>query len=182
MRAMYFIDDESGDNQFASSSELDFQNSLMTLIEKIEPHIAKQIDLATNEDLMSCLIGFSHPHLNKRLPIIDAIEGKLAQSAIEGMSSLEETANQLFELANHQTGSKMLVNVLGKHLTDLIEERYELFSPTPESEGLITEATQLKFEVYFHAVTALDGVRCKDWRSLVLKLTQMFLKSMEYRN
>ena len=58
---------------------------------------------------MNIMIGYSHPHLSKRLPILDAIETKLANSASEGTMLMNETAQMLFELANHQLGSKMLV-------------------------------------------------------------------------
>ena len=71
------------------------------ILEKVEPFIAEQLDLANLEDLLNCLIGFSHPHCTKRFALLDGVEQRLALMANEGSLSLDETAELLYELATH---------------------------------------------------------------------------------
>ena len=55
--------------------------------------------MLTSEDIVNVFVGFSHPHCQKRLPILDAIEEKLISSASHNELKIEECTEILFEMA-----------------------------------------------------------------------------------
>lgn len=57
-------------------------------------------------------IGFSHPHCQKRLPILDALEEKIVASASLGQLKMQECIDILYELAQLQIGSKATISAL----------------------------------------------------------------------
>ena len=99
VRTLYFIEDEAAEQMVASQTQLEFATSLELILEKVEPYLASNIELLTNEDLINCFIGFSHPHCQKRLPILDSIEDRLIAAATLDQLSLNENIESIYELS-----------------------------------------------------------------------------------
>lgn len=146
------------------------------ILEKLEPYIAENLDLLTAEDLINCFVGFSHPHCQKRLTILDEIEEKIIASASLGQLKIEESADMLYEFSQLQIGSKSMITAVATLLDQQIVDQYSAFKA---AEFKMTDATKINFDSFYSAVVALDIVRHGNWMRSIYQMGKMYLATRD---
>ena len=81
-------------------------------LETVEPYIADELPILSIIDQASAYIGFTHPHTTKRFEILDLLEAKMLNHALESKIDLSSCIEILYDFSLKQVGSKVLVETL----------------------------------------------------------------------
>ena len=95
------IQDESA----SISGQVNQSNVVEVCLETIEPYIVDELPVLSMHDMVQAYIGFTHPHTTKRLPILDLIEARMLNDALDNKIDLESCIEILYQFALNQIGS-----------------------------------------------------------------------------